>query len=53
MTQSKKRYLIVRGIENDKERHEAGEVVALNARKWPVKHWLETGVLKEVKHGDR
>lgn len=47
----KQLYNIIRGIQNDKRRHEAGEK-NVDLSDWPkeiIKRWLETGVIERAR----
>ena len=53
MMAKKKTYIVLRGIENDKARYEAGDTVThAQAKKVftiaTINHWLDKGVLEEV-----
>ena len=49
-----KKYKVIKGIQRDnKYRFEPGDVIdAKDIKGAPVKHWLEKGVIEEVKDGD-
>lgn len=48
-----KQYLVVRAIRKDDVSYEAGEVLdAYQLKGWPVKAWLQSGVLKEADNGN-
>jgi len=48
-------YMIVRGIENDKARHEAGTAVSaaeLKAAGFPIAHYEKRGIIRLLEDGD-